>query len=179
MALASGVFREGLTPRLTGAGGRRPQGTKAGHDNAEGMASFGVRVEPTVRLGHVGRVWQVHSSCVRFKSPQSKASALICSTSLRGKGHCLFCIEPCIKFCVELQKPCWRRGDARVNVYLTRLEFCNFVHGWRCNVRGHCADYIFGWQYGYFDLLAARRAYRSNQNARCDESPPVSHVFPL
>jgi hypothetical protein len=39
----------GLTPRLTGAGGRRPQGTKAGHENGEAMASFGVRVEPTVR----------------------------------------------------------------------------------------------------------------------------------
>ena len=70
VALASGVFREGLTPRLTGAGGPPgPQGTKAGHDNAEGMASFGVRVEPTVRLGRVGSFWQVGSCFVGFVSP--------------------------------------------------------------------------------------------------------------
>jgi len=49
-------FLWSLTPRLTGAGGRRPQGTKAGHENGEAMASFGVRVEPTVRLRRVGRV---------------------------------------------------------------------------------------------------------------------------
>ena len=39
-----------LTPRLTGAGSRRLEGTNTGHENAEGMASVGVRVEPTVRL---------------------------------------------------------------------------------------------------------------------------------
>jgi len=55
----------GLTPRLTGAGGRRPQDTKAGHENGEAMASFGVRVEPTVGLGRVGRVGQVHSDGVK------------------------------------------------------------------------------------------------------------------
>jgi hypothetical protein len=43
------VSPKSLTPRLTGAGGRRPQGTKAGHKNGEAMASFGVRVEPPVR----------------------------------------------------------------------------------------------------------------------------------
>ena len=36
-----------LTPRLTGAGARSAQGNN-GHKNAEGMASVGVRVEPTV-----------------------------------------------------------------------------------------------------------------------------------
>ena len=49
VALASGVFREGLTPWLTGAGSRRLEGTNIGHENAEGMAYIGVRVEPTVR----------------------------------------------------------------------------------------------------------------------------------
>ena len=51
VALAGGVFREGLTPRLTGAGARSAQGTNTGHENGEAMASVGVRVEPTVRLG--------------------------------------------------------------------------------------------------------------------------------
>ena len=41
----------GLTPWLTGAGSRRLEGTNIGHENAEGMAYVGVRVEPTVRLG--------------------------------------------------------------------------------------------------------------------------------
>ncbi|MBK7353898.1 MAG: hypothetical protein IPJ05_10505 [Nitrosomonas sp.] len=38
-----------LTPRLTGAGARSAEGTNTGHENAEGMASVGVRVEPPVR----------------------------------------------------------------------------------------------------------------------------------
>ena len=41
----------GLTPRLTGAGSRRLEGTNISHEDAEGMAYVGVRVEPTVRLG--------------------------------------------------------------------------------------------------------------------------------
>ena len=41
----------GLTPRLTGAGSRRLEGTDIGHQNREAMAYVGVRVEPTVRLG--------------------------------------------------------------------------------------------------------------------------------
>ena len=44
-------LREGLTPWLTGAGSRRLEGTNIGHEDAEGMAYVGVRVEPTVRLG--------------------------------------------------------------------------------------------------------------------------------
>ena len=43
------VFVKGLTPRLTGAGARSAEGTKTGQENAEGMARFGVRVEPPVR----------------------------------------------------------------------------------------------------------------------------------
>ena len=43
----------GLTPWLTGAGSRRLEGTNIGHENAEGMAYVGVRVEPPVRLGSV------------------------------------------------------------------------------------------------------------------------------
>ena len=49
-------FTKSLTNWLTGAGSRRLEGTNIGHENAEGMAYVGVRVEPTVRLGHVGRV---------------------------------------------------------------------------------------------------------------------------
>ena len=40
-----------LTPWLTGAGSRRLEGTNISHENAEGMAYVGVRVEPPVRLG--------------------------------------------------------------------------------------------------------------------------------
>lgn len=47
---------KGLTPWLTGAGSRRLEGTNISHENAEGMAYVGVRVEPTVRLVNVGRV---------------------------------------------------------------------------------------------------------------------------
>lgn len=51
LACACGVFSIGLTPWLTGAGSRRLEGTNIGHENAEGMAYVGVRVEPPVRLG--------------------------------------------------------------------------------------------------------------------------------
>ena len=44
----------GLTPWLTGAGARSAEGTDIGHENAEGMAYVGVRVEPPVRLGRGG-----------------------------------------------------------------------------------------------------------------------------
>ena len=37
-----------ITPRLTGAGARSAEGTDIGHENAEGMAYVGVRVEPPV-----------------------------------------------------------------------------------------------------------------------------------
>ena len=47
------VFVGCLTPWLTGAGARSAEGTDIGHENAEGMAYVGVRVEPTVRLGSV------------------------------------------------------------------------------------------------------------------------------
>lgn len=53
VALACGVLREGLTLWLTGAGARSAEGTDIGHENAEGMAYVGVRVEPPVRLGRV------------------------------------------------------------------------------------------------------------------------------
>jgi hypothetical protein len=49
---------ESLTPRLTGAGARSAQGTNTGHENAEGMASVGVRVEPPVRLASGGTILQ-------------------------------------------------------------------------------------------------------------------------
>ena len=47
------LYSRRLTPWLTGAGSRRLEGTNIGHENAEGMAYVGVRVEPTVRLGSV------------------------------------------------------------------------------------------------------------------------------
>ena len=50
-----GLFEESLTPWLTGAGARSAEGTTAGHENAEGMACRGVRVERPVRL--VADVW--------------------------------------------------------------------------------------------------------------------------
>ena len=53
----SGIGRGRLTPRFTGAGARSAQGTNTGHENGEAMASVGVRVDPTVRLGRVGRDW--------------------------------------------------------------------------------------------------------------------------
>lgn len=40
---------QSLTPKLTGAGARSAEGTNTGHENAEGMASVGVRVERPVR----------------------------------------------------------------------------------------------------------------------------------
>ena len=45
------LFKRSLTPWLTGAGARSAEGTDIGHEDAEGMAYVGVRVEPTVRLG--------------------------------------------------------------------------------------------------------------------------------
>ena len=40
----------GLTLRLAGAVTRKAEGTNTGYKNAKGIASVGVRVEPTVRL---------------------------------------------------------------------------------------------------------------------------------
>lgn len=45
------VGQMNITPWLTGAGARSAEGTDIGHENAEGMAYVGVRVEPPVRLG--------------------------------------------------------------------------------------------------------------------------------
>ena len=57
-----------LTPWLTGAGSRRLEGTNISHENAEGMAYVGVRVEPTVRLGReVEGVTRTHG--LRFWVP--------------------------------------------------------------------------------------------------------------
>lgn len=53
MNLQNRLLEESLTPWLTGAGSRRLEGTNTGHQNREAMASVGVRVEPTVRLGRV------------------------------------------------------------------------------------------------------------------------------
>jgi len=47
-----------------------------GHQNREAMANVGVRVERFVRLGREGRVWQVHSRCVRLDCPQKSGKIL-------------------------------------------------------------------------------------------------------
>ena len=60
----------GLTPWLTGAGARSAEGTDMGHEDAEGMAHVGVRVEPPVRLGRAGAVVEMHMPhvvCVRIE----------------------------------------------------------------------------------------------------------------
>ena len=57
---------QSLTPRLTGAGSRRLEGTNISHENAEGMAYVGVRVEPTVRLGSVVEGGASHSYRLNF-----------------------------------------------------------------------------------------------------------------
>ena len=46
---------EALVALLTGAGARSAEGTDICHEDAEGMDYVGVRVEPPVRLGRVGR----------------------------------------------------------------------------------------------------------------------------
>lgn len=46
-----------LTSRLTGAVARSAEGTNAGHENAEGMASICVRVQPPVRRGREVEGW--------------------------------------------------------------------------------------------------------------------------
>ena len=46
---------ESLTPWLTGAGSRRLEGTNISHEDAEGMAYVGVRVEPPVRASGPAR----------------------------------------------------------------------------------------------------------------------------
>ena len=56
------LFEESLTPWLTGAGARSAVGTDIGHENAEGMAYVGVRVEPPVRLGSVGTMVSLHKT---------------------------------------------------------------------------------------------------------------------
>ena len=49
-----------ITPWLTGAGARSAEGTDMGHENAEGMAHVGVRVEPPVRLGSAVEAGDFH-----------------------------------------------------------------------------------------------------------------------
>lgn len=66
VGMAESIDIDGLTPWLTGAGSRRLEGTNISHEDAEGMAYVGVRVEPTVRLGSVGTVLHFRK-CVRGK----------------------------------------------------------------------------------------------------------------
>jgi hypothetical protein len=61
----------GLTPWLTGAGARSAEGTDIGHENAEGMAYVGVRVEPPVRLGRAAnkmpKAWPLLASTLNLQ----------------------------------------------------------------------------------------------------------------
>ena len=54
-----------LTPRVTGAGARSTEGADTGHENAEGLASVGVGVEPTVRQGRPGKVIKFTQSALK------------------------------------------------------------------------------------------------------------------
>ena len=69
-----------LTPWLTGAGARSAEGTNIGHENAEGMAYVGVRVEPTVRLGSVGTVLHLHVDLILLRLDMLALQALILRT---------------------------------------------------------------------------------------------------
>ena len=68
--------RGGLTLKLTGAGARSAQGTGAGHENAEGMASFGVHVERTVRLMHEARFGKFTPIALSLRAGKSQVSTL-------------------------------------------------------------------------------------------------------
>ena len=56
---------------LTGAGARSAEGTKAGRENAEGMASFGVHVELIVRLVYRCAAMQFYGKFVRLERSQT------------------------------------------------------------------------------------------------------------
>ena len=97
----------GLTPWLTGAGARSAEGTDIGHEDAEGMAYVGVRVEPPVRLGSVGRACEVrltkHDSlgddvkvevCNVLKSRPVANKPIVRMT---GFGHVSFCERQAIQ----------------------------------------------------------------------------------
>jgi len=73
----------GLTPRLTGAGARSAQGTNTGHENGGAMASVGVRVEPTVRLGSVGRILEFHFQSVKISASFLGVACWFCNSWLR------------------------------------------------------------------------------------------------
>ena len=64
-----GFDGESLTPWLTGAGARSAEGTDMGHENAEGMAHVGVRVEPPVRLGSVGTMLNLRDRASAVATP--------------------------------------------------------------------------------------------------------------
>jgi len=66
----------GLTPRLTGAGARSAEGTNTGHENAEGMASVGVRVEPPVSTGQYLYLYQINYTEVRWNMTVSCGGAI-------------------------------------------------------------------------------------------------------
>lgn len=77
-----------LTLRLIGTGARSAEGTNTGHENAEGMPSVGVRVEPTVRLesvveGRVGRYGMSFFCCTRRLEIGLSTNAFLFTASLQ------------------------------------------------------------------------------------------------
>lgn len=72
MQRSIGGYEGCLTPKLTGAVARSAEGTATGHENAEGMACSGVRVERPVRLANEGTVF--HFIC----GPAHRAARVGC-----------------------------------------------------------------------------------------------------
>ena len=92
-----------LTPWLTGAGARSAKGTDIGHENAEGMAYVGVRVEPAVRLGHeVEGHATVHGLSLfrRCNLRNNRATFAQCVQCFSAHNHWKYSIQPKIR--VEL-----------------------------------------------------------------------------
>jgi hypothetical protein len=86
---------EGLTPRLTGAGGPiGPQGTNSGQDNAEGMPAVCVRVEPLVsQHSHAGQPFtgpcpEHQAREIRGKDSGLRIDSTDRSTSRLGQYRC-------------------------------------------------------------------------------------------
>lgn len=63
---------------------RRREGTRAGHENAEGMASFGVRVESTVGRVNGSTVLQLRLTALRSSDALDEVSKLL--SAIKGGG---------------------------------------------------------------------------------------------
>ena len=99
-----GFLKGGLTNELTGAGARRAEGTNTGHENGEAMASVGVHVEHTVRLG----IFAKHSMALLW----------------RRWFNCIVCLKEALYFCwirpkiLKVHKRLLRISLTHVGLYL-------------------------------------------------------------